>query len=80
MSIERASEDQAMLVYQLVLLRGNERYEFRYLPEYRKQLQETLGRFAADPELSFTWFDACIVCNMMQKVESWLEQREKEEN
>jgi hypothetical protein len=42
----------------LGLKTGEERYVFLYDDVSRPQLLQVLGRFAADPELSFSWRDA----------------------
>lgn len=41
----------------LATLKGEERYCFAWDEADRALLLRTLGRFAADPELSFTWAD-----------------------
>lgn len=45
----------------LVLIKGEERYVFQFTRETRYECLRTLGRFAANPELSFTWYDAAIL-------------------
>jgi len=42
----------------LALVKGPERYVFLWTARQLPQVLQTIGRFAADPELSFTWFDA----------------------
>lgn len=42
----------------LALAKGSERYVFLFIDAARAELLRTLSRFAADPALSFTWFDA----------------------
>ncbi|MEC7567202.1 MAG: hypothetical protein VX738_16085 [Planctomycetota bacterium] len=49
----------------LALVKGEERYIFLFNEENRKQTLRLLGRYASNPELSFTWYDAAI---MSQKV------------
>lgn len=49
----------------VALARGNEQYIFIFDDRHRTELLRTLGRFAANPELSFSWYDAAI---MSQKV------------
>ena len=49
----------------LALVKGEERYIFLFNDTNRKQTLRLLGRYASNPELSFTWYDAAI---MSQKV------------
>ena len=45
----------------LALIRGPERYIFLYNDTTRDEILRILGRFAANPELSFTWQDAAVL-------------------
>ena len=45
----------------MALVKGGERYVFLYDDESRVEALRTLGRFASDPELSFTWHDAAVL-------------------
>lgn len=45
----------------VALARGNEQYLFIFDDRNRTELLRTLGRFAANPELSFSWYDAAIL-------------------
>ena len=45
----------------LALLKGNERYVFVYDDDSRDALIDTFRDQAADPRLSFTWFDASLL-------------------
>lgn len=45
----------------LVLVKGQERYVFMYSPSQRQECLRTMGRFASDPELSFSWWDAAVL-------------------
>ena len=45
----------------LALVKGSERYVFLYDDDSLRPLLQTLGRYAADPDLSFTWYDAAIL-------------------
>ena len=42
----------------LALARDDERYVWLYRDCDRAAVLRSLGRFAANPELSFTWYDA----------------------
>ena len=54
----------------LALLKGEERYVFLYDDRSADQLLQTLGRYAADPELSFTWYDAAVLSQRVRKLSS----------
>lgn len=45
----------------LALLKGHERYVFVYDDESHEQLLTAFRDQAADPRLSFTWFDAYLL-------------------
>lgn len=52
----------------LALIRGEERYVFLYNEANRIELLRTLGRYAADPELSFTWYDAAVMSKKIRDI------------
>lgn len=52
----------------LALLKGDERYVFLYDDRSIEQVLQTLGRYAADPELSFTWYDAAVLSQRVRKL------------
>ena len=45
----------------LALVKGKERYVFLYTDQNREEILESFGRYASDPELSFTWYDAAVM-------------------
>ena len=45
----------------LALVKGTERYVFLYDDASRTETLRSLGRFASNPELSFTWHDAAVL-------------------
>lgn len=49
----------------LALVKGEERYVFMFDAEHRAEALRTLGRFASNPDLSFSWYDAAV---MSQKI------------
>ena len=53
----------------VALVKGTERYVFLYDDESSSTLLQTLGRFAADPELSFTWYDAAVLSQKVRHME-----------
>lgn len=57
----------------LALVKESERYIFLYDDDSPAELLQTLGKYAADTELSFTWYDAAI---LSQKVRRLTRERE----
>jgi hypothetical protein len=55
----------------MVLTKGEERYVFVFDDdkEHHEMLIRSLGRYAADPRLSFTWFDAANLAWQVQNRE-----------
>ena len=51
----------------LALVRGAERYVFIYDDANRAETLRTLGRFAANEDLSFTWYDAAILSQKIRQ-------------
>ena len=51
----------------LALVKYTERYVFLYDDESREELLRTLGRFAKNPELSFTWYDAAVLSQKVRQ-------------
>lgn len=45
----------------LALVNGPERYVFVFDDAGRAEVLRTLGRFASNPDLSFTWYDAAVL-------------------
>lgn len=59
----------------LVLFKEAERYIFIYGDDQAADAIRRLDKFASNPDLSFTWFDAAV---LSQKIRQWrtLEKRE----
>ncbi|HVJ85468.1 MAG TPA: hypothetical protein VM452_07470 [Caulifigura sp.] len=53
----------------LALLKDGERYVFLYDDKSLPQLLQTLGRYAADPELSFSWYDAAVLSQKVRRLQ-----------
>jgi hypothetical protein len=53
----------------LALVKGEERYIFLFDDERRSEALRTLGRFASNPELSFSWYDAAVLSQRIRHVE-----------
>jgi hypothetical protein len=51
----------------LALVKGEERYIFLYDDAHRSDCLRQLGRFASNPELSFTWFDAAVLSQKVRQ-------------
>ncbi len=51
----------------LALVKGSERYIFLYDDQNRAEALRTLGRFASNPELSFTWYDAAVLSQKIRQ-------------
>lgn len=51
----------------LALVKNSERYVFLYDDESPDALLRTLGRYASDEELSFTWYDAAVLSQKIRQ-------------
>lgn len=51
----------------LALVKGQERYVFLYDDESRAETLRILGRYASNPELSFTWYDAAVLSQKIRQ-------------
>ena len=60
----------------VALVKDSERYVFLYDDASSSQMLQTLGQYAADKDLSFTWYDAAV---MSQKVRKLRREAELEE-
>ncbi len=63
----------------LALIKGEERYIFLYDDNNRTETLRTLGRFAANPELSFSWYDAAVMSKKVREMAAAEEARTTEE-
>ena len=61
----------------LALVKGEERYIFLFDDERRSEALRTLGRFASNPELSFSWYDAAVLSQRIRQTA--MEQRSEAE-
>jgi len=64
---EKPSEPREPEVNVLALVKGTERYVFLYDDAHRADTLRTLGRYASDPELSFTWYDAALLSQKIRQ-------------
>jgi len=51
----------------LALVKGSERYIFLYDDGAKAQTLRTLGRYASNPELSFSWYDAAVLSQKIRQ-------------
>lgn len=51
----------------LALVKGKERYVFLYDDASRAETLRTLGRYASNPDLSFTWYDAAVLSQKVRQ-------------
>ena len=51
----------------LALVKGDERYIFLYDDSNRAETLRTLGRYASNPDLSFTWYDAAVLSQKIRR-------------
>ena len=52
----------------LALMKGEERYVFLFDDDHRGETLRTLGRYASNPELSFTWYDAAVLSQKVRQL------------
>ena len=53
----------------LALVKESERYVFLYDDDSPTELLQTLGKYAADRELSFTWYDAAVLSQKVRRIQ-----------
>lgn len=51
----------------LALVKGEERYVFLFDDMSRAAALRTLGRYASNPDLSFTWYDAAVLSQKIRQ-------------
>jgi hypothetical protein len=59
-----------MTINLLALAKGDERYLFTYDDDEasRQELHRLFGRFAANPDLSFSWYDCAVLGARLRQV------------
>ncbi len=55
----------------LALVKGEEKYVFLFNDKNRSTALRQLGKYASDPDLSFTWYDAAV---LSQKIRATTDQ------
>ncbi|MDB5390649.1 MAG: hypothetical protein JWM11_6295 [Planctomycetaceae bacterium] len=53
----------------LALVKEGERYVFLYDDESAATLLQTFGRYAADNDLSFSWYDAAVLSQKVRRLQ-----------
>ena len=53
----------------LAMVKDGHRYVFLYDDDSGPRLLETFGRYAADPELDFSWYDAAVMSQRVRAIE-----------
>jgi len=61
----------------IALIKGEEQYIFLYNENNRAETLRLLGRYASNPELSFSWYDAAVLSQKIRQ-ESLQKNREKQ--
>jgi len=61
----------------IALVKGEEQYIFLYNENNRAETLRLLGRYASNPELSFSWYDAAVLSQKIRQ-ESLQKDREKQ--
>ena len=54
----------------IALVKDGERYIFLYDEKSAPQLLQTFGKYAADPELNFTWYDAAVLSQKVRRLQN----------
>ena len=57
----------------LILAKGGEKYVFAFDKPSRKVLLGVFGRFAANPDLSFSWHDAAVLSKKIREKDETLQ-------
>jgi hypothetical protein len=64
----------------LALVKGQERYIFLYDDSQRAEALRVLGRYASNPELSFSWYDAAVLSQKIRQMGSETKSEAKPKN
>lgn len=51
----------------VAIVKGEERYVFMFDDDSRAETLRMLGRYASNPELSFSWYDAAVLSQKIRK-------------
>ena len=61
----------------LALVKGGERYIFIFDDDNKTETLRQIGRYAANPELSFTWYDAAVIGQKIRQSNNTVNNRMK---
>lgn len=67
MSMDAADKINDPDINVLALVKGDERYVFLFTDEHRSEILRTLGNFAKNSELSFSWYDAAVLSQRVRQ-------------
>ena len=59
-------EDASDEINVLALVKGDERFIFLFADDQRDECLRAFGRWAANPELTFTWYDAAVLSQKLR--------------
>jgi len=62
----------------LALVKGNERYVFLFDDENRTETLRQIGRYAANPDLSFSWYDAAVMSQKIRQATQVADEKESD--
>lgn len=51
----------------ITVIKGKEKYIFLYEDAQRAEALKTLGRYASNPDLSFSWYDAAVLSQKIRQ-------------
>ena len=57
-------------IHVLAFVKGCERYVFLFDEDNRAEVLRTFGRFASNPELRFSWYDAAVLSHRVRGIEA----------
>ena len=57
----------------LALVKGTERFVFLFDDESRSETLTMLARYASNPDLSFTWYDAAVLSQKIRQESTSME-------
>ena len=73
----RRNSDVTTEINVLALVKGDERYVFLFDDDNRVETLRQIGRYAANPELSFTWYDAAVMSQKIRQTAREVEQQKR---
>lgn len=66
-SNDRRGETVSQDVNVVALVKGEERYLFLFKDEKKGETLRTLGKYASNPKLSFSWYDAAVLSQKVRR-------------